>query len=224
MPGPELRQRMAAITAVADLAPVGSSVVCQSVAYSGTRTQLRRWAESGRIQLGLGADDVAGSHAGGLPEPLWSGSRHPTNPTLEMIDIAQVAQAAHAAGALLVVDSTFATPLGTSRWIGPTSSCTSASSMVATRTSCQALSWSSRRRPGRGALPANRTLGGGIPGPMETWIALRGLRTFPLRWERSCANACSARHPRAVRRGRGVGCRVRPGRDGIGDQRPRRSA
>ena len=36
----------------------------------------------------------------------------PTNPTLEVVDIAAVADAAHAAGALVVVDSTFATPLG----------------------------------------------------------------------------------------------------------------
>jgi cystathionine gamma-synthase len=64
-------------------------------------------------------------------------------------------------------------------------------------------------------IAQNRILGGGIPGPMEAWIALRGLRTFPLRWERACANALElARrcvgHP-AVARVRHLGLPDDPG-------------
>ena len=61
----------------------------------------------------------------------------------------------------------------------------------------------------------NRIMGGAIPGPMEAWIALRGLRTFPLRWERACANAldlaqrCSE-HP-AVAQVRHLGLSGDPG-------------
>ncbi len=61
----------------------------------------------------------------------------------------------------------------------------------------------------------NRTLGGAIPGPMEAWIALRGLRTFPLRWERACTSAAElarrcAAHP-AVARVRYLGLPEDPG-------------
>ena len=102
---------MAAITAVADLVPVGAVVVSQSVAYSGTRTQLARWHESGRIHLrevAARADELAEAADGAAM--VWLET--PTNPTLEVVDIAAVAAAAHASGALVVVDSTFATPLG----------------------------------------------------------------------------------------------------------------
>ena len=54
------------------------------------------------------------------------------------------------------------------------------------------------------SLARHRTLGGAIAGPMEAWLALRGLRTLSLRMERSCANAADlagrlAEHPRVSR-------------------------
>ncbi|MGO4245365.1 PLP-dependent transferase, partial [Janibacter sp. RAF20_2_2] len=53
-------------------------------------------------------------------------------------------------------------------------------------------------------LARQRTLGGAIAGPMEAWLALRGLRTLSLRVERACANAADlagrlATHPRISR-------------------------
>ena len=175
---------MAAITAVADLAPVGSVVVCQSVAYSGTRTQLRRWAESGRIQLReVPTTSQAVTQAVAGAAVVWVET--PTNPTLEMIDIAEVAQAAHSAGALLVVDSTFATPLGQKPLdLGADIVVHSATKYLSGHSDILLGAVVVRDADLAARITGNRTLGGGIPGPMETWIALRGLRTFPLRWER----------------------------------------
>ena len=208
---------MAAITAVADLAPVGSVVVCQSVAYSGTRTQLRRWAESGRIQLReVPTTSQAVTQAVAGAAVVWVET--PTNPTLEMIDIAEVAQAAHSAGALLVVDSTFATPLGQKPLdLGADIVVHSATKYLSGHSDILLGAVVVRDADLAARITGNRTLGGGIPGPMETWIALRGLRTFPLRWERSCANAAElarrcVEHP-AVARVRYLGLPTDPGHD-----------
>jgi cystathionine gamma-synthase len=195
---------MAAITAVADLVPVGGVVVSQSVAYSGTRTQLARWHESGRISLHevpARTDALAEAAAGAAM--VWVET--PTNPTLEVMDIAAVAAAARATGALVVVDSTFATPLGQKPLdLGADIVVHSATKYLAGHSDVLLGAVLARDPDLVERVTGNRVLGGGIPGPMEAWITLRGLRTFPLRWERACANAeqiaarC-AEHPAVAR-------------------------
>ena len=206
---------MAAITAVADLVPVGGVVVSQAIAYSGTRSQLARWHESGRIALrevAARTDDLVGAVAGA--SLVWLET--PTNPTLEVVDIAAIAAAAHASGAMVVVDSTFATPLGQKPLdLGADVVVHSATKYLAGHSDVL-LGAVITRDPGLvERITRNRVLGGGIPGPMEAWIALRGLRTFPLRWERACSNAAEiARrctdHP-AVARVRHLGLPDDPG-------------
>jgi cystathionine gamma-synthase len=180
---------MAAITAVADLVPVGGVVLSQSVAYSGTRTQLARWGESGRIGLREAparTDELVGAVAGAAM--VWLET--PTNPTLEVVDIAAVVGAAHEVGALVVVDSTFATPLGQKPLdLGADVVVHSATKYLAGHSDVLLGAVVARDADLVERITRNRVLGGGIPGPMEAWIALRGLRTFPLRWERACANA-----------------------------------
>jgi cystathionine gamma-synthase len=195
---------MAAITAVADLVPVGAVVVSQSVAYSGTRTQLARWNESGRIELRefpARTEELVRAAAGAAM--VWLET--PTNPTLEVVDIAAVAAAAHAAGALVVVDSTFATPLGQKPLdLGADVVVHSATKYLAGHSDVLLGAVVARDPHLVERVTRNRVLGGGIPGPMEAWIALRGLRTFPLRWERACANAAEiarrcTEHPAVAR-------------------------
>lgn len=196
---------MAAITAVADLAPVGSSVVAQSVAYSGTRSQLARWDESGRIRLtevAARTEDLVAAAAAGA-NLVWVET--PTNPTLEVVDIAVVAAAARTTGALVVVDSTFATPLGQKPLdLGADVVVHSATKYLAGHSDVLLGAAIVRDATLYERISRNRVLGGGIPGPMEAWIALRGLRTLPLRWQRSCDSAaeiarrCQA-HPAVAR-------------------------
>ncbi|MGB7980066.1 MAG: PLP-dependent transferase [Candidatus Nanopelagicales bacterium] len=206
---------MAAITAVADLAPVGATVVGQTVAYSGTRSQLARWSASGRIALRevpARTEDLVGAAAGaGM---VWVET--PTNPTLAVVDIAAVARATAQAGALLVVDSTFATPLGQHPLdLGADVVVHSATKYLSGHSDVLLGAVVVRDADLAERIRVHRTLGGGIPGPMEAWIALRGLRTFPLRWERACATAAElARrctdHP-AVARVRYLGLTEDPG-------------
>ena len=206
---------MAAVSAVADLVPVGGTVVGQRVAYSGTRGLLTRWAGTGRIQLreeAPRAEDLAAALPGA--DLVWLET--PTNPTLDVVDIAAVAAAARAAGALVVVDSTFATPLGQKPLdLGADIVVHSATKYLAGHSDVL-LGAAVVRDPALAErLLQNRILGGGIPGPMEAWIALRGLRTFPLRWERACANAAeiarrAGSHP-AVQRVRHLSLPEDPG-------------
>lgn len=208
---------MAAITAVADLVPVGAVVVSQSVAYSGTRTQLARWNSSGRIQLReVDARTDALVDASDGAALVWIET--PTNPTLEVVDIAAVGAAAHASGALVVVDSTFATPLGQKPLdLGADIVVHSATKYLAGHSDVLLGAVIARDPDLVEGVTRNRVLGGGIPGPMEAWIALRGLRTFPLRWERACANAAQIAQRctghRAVARVRHLSLPEDPGHD-----------
>src|SRR5262249_41200584 len=113
----------------------------------------------------------------------------PTNPLLQLVDIAAVADVAHKAGALLAVDNTFASPflqqplkLGADLVVHSTTKYLGGHSEV-----------------GGGAVAGSRKLlepiafyqnaAGGVPGPFDAWLTLRGLKTLAVRMERHCANA-----------------------------------
>jgi cystathionine gamma-lyase len=114
----------------------------------------------------------------------------PSNPGLDVADIAAAAAAAHAAGALLAVDNTTATPLGQRPLeLG-------ADLVIASDTKALAghddvvLGHVSARDPDLVAqLREARSRGGAVPGPMETWLAHRGLATLDLRLARQAQNA-----------------------------------
>jgi cystathionine gamma-synthase len=103
------------------------------------------------------------------------------------------------------VDSTFATPLGQKPLdLGADVVVHSATKYLAGHSDVLLGAVVARDADLIERITRNRVLGGGIPGPMEAWIALRGLRTFPLRWERACANAADiarrcADHPTVTR-------------------------
>ena len=98
--------------------------------------------------------------------------------------------AGHANGALVVVDNTFATPvLQRPLEAGADLVVHSGTKLLAGHSDVQ-LGIVCGRDPGlRNRLDEHRRLHGAIPGPMEAWLALRGLRTLVLRVERGQANA-----------------------------------
>ncbi len=114
----------------------------------------------------------------------------PTNPLLGIADIAAIARLAHEAGALLVVDNTFASPylqrplmLGADVVVHSTTKYLGGHSDVV----------------GGALVPADAALGeqlafhhnatGGVAGPFDAWLTLRGIRTLAVRMDRHCANA-----------------------------------
>ena len=147
---------------------------------------------------------------------LWLES--PTNPLLGVADIPALVQAAHGAGARVVVDNTFATPLlqrpltvdADIVVLSATKYLSGHSDVLLGLTVTNDEELDSR-------LTLTRTLGGAIAGPLESWLVLRGLRTLHLRMERSQASAMVlahrlAEHP-AVDRVRYPGLPHDPGHD-----------
>ena len=130
----------------------------------------------------------------------------PTNPLLNVVDIEAVAAATKAAGALLVVDSTFATPFlqkpldlgadivlhSTTKYLGGHSDVVGGFAGTNDPTIAERLRF------------LQKSLGA-VPGPFDSWLVLRGLKTLAIRMERHCANARAvaeflAQHPRVTDR------------------------
>jgi cystathionine gamma-synthase/methionine-gamma-lyase len=112
-----------------------------------------------------------------------------SNPLLKLVDSAALAEIAHAAGAALIVDNTFATPyLCRPLSLGADYVVHSASKYIGGHGDVLAgvvvTSSDNRQR-----LFALEKLMGAVLAPETAWLALRGLKTLPLRMERHCNNA-----------------------------------
>ena len=135
---------------------------------------------------------------------LWAET--PTNPLLRVADLAALAKAAAAANAPMIVDNTTATsvlqrPLD---W-GAAASLYSLSKAISGHSDVIAGAVVSRDAELLAGLRAWRSSGGGILGPFEAWLALRGLKTLPLRIARQSDSALAvARYLAGHRRVRAV--------------------
>jgi len=183
---------MAAISAALSLVPNRGTLVMPRHSYNISLVAARAHAEQRGIHLREVAIDDTADVVGALEDStrpvLWVES--PTNPMLEVADVPALVEATHARHGLVIADNTFATPLGqrplelgadvvvhsVTKYLGGHSDLV----MGAVVTNDTAY-WRS--------LKTQRDVHGGIPGPFEAWLALRGLRTLALRVERSQANA-----------------------------------
>ena len=170
----------------------GQSVVIPHDAYGGTYRLLRQ----GAPPVGASADPAPLSDLAPCERAIRPGGttavwvETPTNPLLAIADIRRIAEIAHAAGALLVVDNTFATPylqqplgLGADVVVHSTTKyCGGHSDVVGGALVRQ------RRRAGREAGFHQNAIGG-VAGPFDAWLVLRGLRTLAVRMERHSDNA-----------------------------------
>jgi cystathionine gamma-synthase len=185
---------MAAIAAALSLAPRGAVIVAPTHAYSGTSVLLESMEKAG--DASIRRVDVSDTEAVMVAlkgaDVLWAES--PTNPMLEVADLPRIFEAAHAVGAIAMCDNTFATPLiqqplsmGADVVVHSVTKYLAGHSDVVLGATVTA--GSDRGRIFANALAEHRLLHGAIAGPMETWLALRGMRTMHLRVERSSANA-----------------------------------
>jgi len=140
----------------------------------------------------------------GAPAVLWAET--PTNPLLRVADLAALAEVAAATNAPMIVDNTTATgvlqrPLD---W-GAAASLYSLTKAISGHSDVIAGAVVSRDAELLAGLRAWRSSGGGIPGPFEAWLALRGLKTLPLRIARQSDSALAvARYLAGHRRVRAV--------------------
>lgn len=216
---------LAAADAVLSLVPVGGVVVAPESAYGGVVATLRERAGSGALEVRfvdiVDTDAVIAACDGA--DLLWLES--PTNPLLGVADLPRLAQGARGRGVLTACDNTFATPLlqrplelGLDIVVHSVTKYLAGHSDVVLG-ACVSADESLTER-----LRRHRTLRGAVPGPTETWLALRGMRTLALRVERAGRTAADlatrlADHP-AVERvrypgfGAMISIEVRGGVDG----------
>ncbi len=181
---------MAASSALVEGLPVGSMVVLPNSFYNYHRVLFDKQVELGRLSLrpvDITDTDTTIAALDGAAL-LWL--ELPTNPTLSVPDLPALALAAREHGVLSVVDSTLATPLGcrplehgadvvmhsATKWIAGHSDLV----MGVLVTADDDLA---------GRLTDRRNLTGAISGSLESFLALRGLRTLAVRFERASANA-----------------------------------
>ncbi len=181
---------MAAIGAALSLRPEDAVVVAPRHAYNGTCVALEDLEAAGRATVRRVdvTDTAAVVAACAGADLLWLES--PTNPMLEVADLPAAVAGAHAAGALVVCDNTFATPLLQRPLAAGADVVVHSVTKYLAGHSDVLLGATVTRDPGLAErMHHHRTIAGAVPGPVETWLALRGMRTLHLRLERACANA-----------------------------------
>ena len=184
----------------------GAHAVIGNDAYGGTYRLFSRVAEPwGLVHTPVDLTDLDAVRRAvepGRTRIIWTET--PTNPLLTVVDIAALAQIAHEAGALLVVDNTFASPylqqplaLGadivvhsTTKYLGGHSDVVGGALVVADPEVGEQLAY-------------HQNAMGSVPGPWDSWLVLRGIKTLGVRMDRHSANARAivdvlADHPRVV--------------------------
>jgi cystathionine gamma-synthase len=181
---------MAAVTAVFSTLPVGAKVVASNQGYSGVMTLLGNLAAAKKlnpkfVSIADTAEVIAALDGADL---LWIES--PTNPSLDVADMPTLIKEAKSRGITVAVDNTFATALTQQPILmGADIVMNSVTKYLAGHSDVVLGSLSSNNPELFKAVEDARKFNGSIPGPFEAWLALRGIRTFPLRFQRASENA-----------------------------------
>jgi cystathionine gamma-synthase len=194
---------LGAVTSIMHLINPGDRVVLIADVYGGVyRMTSQIYQPKGYAFDYLPAAEFAnlGDHLDDRTRIVWVES--PSNPMMNVVDIRAAAEASHAAGALLVVDNTFATPylqrpleLGadlvlhsTTKYLGGHSDVIGGFAATNDPTIAERLTF------------LQKSLGA-VPGPFDCWLVLRGIKTLAVRMRQHCENArvvayMLSRHPR----------------------------
>ena len=181
---------MAAISAVFSILPIGAPVVASNQGYSGTMGLLNQHHATGRLEVRFvditnTAEVVTAIKGAAL---LWLES--PTNPCLDVADLPALIAAAKKQTIGVGVDNTFATPMvQTPLSMGADIVMHSVTKFLAGHSDVVLGSLSISDPALFKRLEESRRLNGSIPGPFEAWLALRGIRTFPVRFRAAETNA-----------------------------------
>jgi cystathionine gamma-synthase len=170
----------------------GDHAVIPGDAYGGSYRLFAKvqdsWGLAHTPSAGHDADAVRAAIRPGETKVVWVET--PTNPLLGIADIAVLAEVAHDAGALLVVDNTFASPylqqplaLGadvvvhsTTKYMGGHSDVVGGALVLADDELAETVAY-------------HQNAMGAVAGPFDSWLVLRGIKTLGVRMDRHCANA-----------------------------------
>jgi cystathionine gamma-lyase len=184
---------MAASATLLELLDAGSHIIAMHDLYGGTYRLLEnvRKRSAGHSVSFIDLSDPAALTAALRPETRMVWVETPTNPLLKLVDLAAVAQIAKQRGLLAVCDNTFATPYlqrplehgfdivvhSTTKYLNGHSDAIGGAAVVRADAELEE----------RIAYLQNAV--GGVPGPFDSFLTLRGIKTLALRMERHCANA-----------------------------------
>ncbi|MEM9967100.1 MAG: aminotransferase class I/II-fold pyridoxal phosphate-dependent enzyme [Pseudomonadota bacterium] len=196
---------MAAVAAMLQTVPTGGCVLKQTQIYYGTGVWFERFCARRNIRL-IEFDPADSESRAQLmvdcrPNLVWIET--PSNPWLRVTDIAANARDAHAVQAMLVVDSTTATPIISQPLnLGADIVMHSATKGINGHSDVLAGALVARapESPVWKTLRADRDMAGAVLGPMDAWLLTRGMRTLPLRARKMSENALTlanylAEHP-----------------------------
>lgn len=182
---------LAATSAVLSILRPGDHVIAAADIYGGTYRLFEKVYRPLQIEFtyidGRNTDEFERANR---PETKLIWIESPTNPLLQLVDIAAVASIAKAHGVILAVDNTFATPylqqpleLGarvvvhsTTKYIGGHSDVVGGAVVTSDESIYEAVKF-------------YQNAAGGIPGPFDCWLALRGVKTLAVRMRQHCENA-----------------------------------
>lgn len=184
---------LAATSTILELLDSGSHVIAMDDVYGGT---YRLFERVRRRSAGLDfswvdLSDAAAFEAAIRPETKMVWIETPTNPLLKLVDIAQIAQIARKRGLIVVVDNTFCSPiLQRPLELGAHIVMHSATKYLNGHSDIvggMAVVGDDAEIADRMAFLQNAV--GGVQGPFDSFLALRGLKTLHLRMKAHCENA-----------------------------------
>ena len=196
---------MAAVSAVFSILPIGAPVVASNQGYSGVMGLLNQFHASGRLEVRFveitNTEEVIAAMKGAAL--VWLES--PTNPCLDVADLPALITAAKKLGIGVAVDNTFATPLVQKPLsMGADIVMHSVTKYLSGHSDVVLGSLSTNDEALFKRLEESRRFNGSIPGPFEAWLAVRGIRSFPVRFRAAENNAKNlvtriAQHPKVTK-------------------------
>ncbi|MGQ0646274.1 MAG: trans-sulfuration enzyme family protein [Gemmatimonadaceae bacterium] len=183
---------LAATTAVLQSLKPGDHVICPREVYYGTKKLLAHvFAEWGLLHTIVDTTNLAAVQAAVTPATATVWAETPSNPTLAVSDIAALADIAHEAGARLVVDNTWGTPIGQRVFdLGADLAMYSTTKYHGGHS--DVLGGALVTRQADGYWERIRTLQattGAVPSPFDAWLVHRGLTSLVCRFTQQCSNA-----------------------------------
>ena len=196
---------MAAIGAILSILPSKAIIVAAKNGYQGTTNILKNLHESEKLIVRFVDPTNTKEILAAIPGSQIIHLESPVNPLLDVIDLPQVIKFAKESGAGVSIDNTFATPMNQNPLtMGADISMHSVTKYLSGHSDVLLGSLSTNDSALYSRLEQARKYGGAIAGPFEAWLALRGIRTFAVRMQRSQENALElanrlAKEPRVSR-------------------------
>ncbi|MBA3344849.1 MAG: PLP-dependent transferase [Gemmatimonadales bacterium] len=181
---------LAALDTVLKLLKSGDHVICGENVYGGSHRLMQRiYAELGQRFTFVDMREIGNVERALTPATRMVYCETPTNPMMHLVDLGALGDLTQAHGFLYVVDNTFATPYfqrplesgadivlhSTTKYLNGHSDMVGGLLIVSRDDLAERLGFI-------------QNAAGGVPGPMDCWLALRGLKTLPLRMRQHDAN------------------------------------